>query len=369
MKILYFINHITNNGGIERIVFDKINYLKTIFNYEVGIAYFGNINDKTFFTLADGIQRYAIKDVPVGHSFFKKIGYSYSVRQQVITIINEFVPDIIVNANTPIVTWLLPFIKKSIPKIIELHFSYNGLLIMNQEIYGSNILKSNFNQLLRRSILPLYNKCIVLAKDDIKHWNFKNVEVISNFTKIKFNNRSSISTSKAICVGRLEYQKDHEILIRAWKIVQDKYPEWKLDIWGNGTLYNELQNLIEELGLSESVKLKGITSNIEKEYITSSLFILPSRYEGLPLVLIEAMCAGLPAIGFNISGVNDIIENEVNGILIKNRNIEALADAICCMIRNNSNLKKMGKNAVLSTSKFNEDFIMNKWKDLFENIQ
>lgn len=115
--------------------------------------------------------------------------------------------DVVVNANTPLVSWILPFICKNIPKVLELHFSYEGLRIMNKELYGKNVLKAKFNQILRQVIYPLYDKCVLLTDDDKKAWNLKNSEVIPNFTNLDSSCKSKMDGIKALSVGRLTYQK------------------------------------------------------------------------------------------------------------------------------------------------------------------
>ena len=122
------------------------------------------------------------------------------------------------------------------------------------------------------------------------------------------------------------------------------------------------------LGLKDIIHLKGISQNIEEEYPNYSLFVLPSRYEGFPLVLVEAMQFGLPCIGFNISGNNAIIEDGENGHIVMERTPEALAEKIIDVISNNDKMKEMSVNAVTSVQRFDKDRVMGMWNNLFEEL-
>lgn len=367
MKILYLLPHITNNGGMERIVINKINYLAGR-GYSVYLAYYGNKNEKPFFSINDDVELIPIIDIKSMNSFLSKIQIIRKVHHYLSVIIANINPDIVVNANVQIVSWILPFISRNIPKIIELHFSHEGLQIMNKEIYGNNKINIIINDFLRKHFYPLYDKCVLLTEDDKQEWNFKNSIVIPNFTQL-YSNIKTTYNQRAIVVGRLEYQKNIDILIKAWRYVKDKYPCWSLDIYGGGSCKEELMKLINILNLDDVVKLKGITSRIQDEYYNHSLFVLPSRYEGFPLVLVEAMNFGLPCIGFCIPGNTTIIQDGFNGRIVKERTPEALADAIIETIKDKNELMRMSKNAVTSIQRFNMDTVMNMWINLFEELK
>lgn len=163
--------------------------------------------------------------------------------------------------------------------------------------------------------------------------------------------------------------KNIDLLINAWKLVTELYPDWSLDIWGNGPLKAKLQVEIDKLNLVGKVELCGVTNNLSEIYPESSLFVLPSRYEGFPLVLVEAMSYGLPCIGFNISGNLAVIEDGHNGIIVKDRTAQKLAESICKLISSPSLLKKYSDEALSSIEKFNKEKVMNMWMDLFNKIK
>ena len=305
-----------------------------------------------------------------GHSFVKKICGAGKIVSFVRKRINEIKPDVIINANVWVVSYFLPFICRKIPKVIELHFSYDGLQIMNKEIYRSNKIKIAVNNSLRRFFYPCYDKCIVLTNDDVKKWNFKNLAVIPNFSNVKRCTNADVRREKiAISVGRLEYQKNHLILLKAWLPIAKKYPEWKLEIWGDGQLKGSLEEFINEKGLQDFVSLKGTTTEIQKQYQRASFFVLSSRYEGQPLVVIEAMQMGLPCVCFAITGTSDIIENGKNGFLAVANDEKSLTNAIEQMIVAMDSFEKFSQNAISKTVNFEKNYVMKLWCTLFDELK
>ncbi len=120
-----------------------------------------------------------------------------------------------------------------------------------------------------------------------------------------------------LSVGRLDAQKDQATLLRAFSRIFALYPEWDLKIVGEGPLRERLFAQVEELGLVDRVALPGVTHDIAAEYLGADVFVLPSRYEALGLVTVEAMSYGLPVVGFaDCPGTNELIEDGISGFLV-----------------------------------------------------
>lgn len=149
---------------------------------------------------------------------------------------------------------------------------------------------------------------------------------------------------KIVTVGRLVPQKNHKLLIRAFSKIKRK--NLKLDIYGEGILKEELQELIYELDLSDQVRLMGRVPKIEDELKTADLFVLTSNYEGMPNSLMEAMASGLPCISTDCpTGPSDLIDNYANGLLIPMENETQLINSINYLIENPDVAIEMGRQA------------------------
>lgn len=368
MKLLYFVNSLTNSGGIERILVDKANYLAALpqCSYEIHIAYYGKECEVPFYRLHSTIRLHSIDMNGRTASFSRRIMTVPTLYHHMKRIIKEVKPDVIINESMKLVSYILPLTFKHIPRIYVIHFSYEGLIIMDKESFH-NPIKQYVMMWLRKTLPKKYDRFVVLTEHDRKKWNAKTVEVIPNFTNFVEQVPSELKHKKAISIGRLTHQKDMPMLIKSWKLVIKEEPEWTLDIWGSGNEYESLKSLIEETGLEKNVFLRGTTQRIETEYNQASLFVLSSRYEGFALVLLEAMNVGLPCVSFDIPGCNNLISDGDNGIIAKERTTECLANSILKYIRLDKEEKlRMQSNALTTVAKYSKERVMQMWMQLFD---
>ncbi|MER1818712.1 glycosyltransferase, partial [Proteus mirabilis] len=176
-----------------------------------------------------------------------------------------------------------------------------------------------------------------------------------------------------LAVGRLTYQKGFDLLLEAWGIISSKYPDWKLNIIGDGEDKLLLNKLIQQKKISNSVSILPPTKNIQDHYEKSAYYILSSRFEGFGLVILEAQSKGLPVISFDCeTGPNEIIIDKKTGWLCENSNIEDLSKKIIKAIELfNSDKKKyinISNNAMINSKKFSIENIIPKWITLL-NIE
>lgn len=370
MRLLYFINQIENSGGIERIVIDKVNYLAQQPGYELHLAYYGEKGVKSFYPISNAVKLWAIDEDTETTSFVKRLSKVSGIYRKSKEIIRVVKPDVIVNANARIVSYFLPYTFRRIPKVVELHFTYEGLQIMNKGMYGNSKWKATINNMLRRFFYARYDKCVVLVNDDVKAWGFGNLMVIPNFTNLTFPSADENAREQVVInVGRLEEQKDHRTLIEAWKLVHERHPDWKLEIWGDGKLKEALQSQIQQSRLQDCVQLRGVTSEISKVYARASVFALSSLYEGMPLVAIEAMTAGVPCVSFDISGIRDVISDGEDGLIVEMHIVKAFADGIIRMIEQKEMRAKMSARAKEKVKAFAKERVMRRWTELFEKLK
>jgi glycosyltransferase involved in cell wall biosynthesis len=213
---------------------------------------------------------------------------------------------------------------------------------------------------------------VALTKNDAKKWNikFKNVIAIPNV--VHLNNTGSYTTCvnhSIIFVGRMAQQKGLNSLIEIWKQIIIKYPDWKLNIFGDGE-YKDI--FIREIGKYDnrmSILYHAPETNIINEYCKNSIFMLTSEYEPFGLVIPEAMSCGLPVVSFDVPyGPSEIIHNGIDGFLIKPNNINDFVNKLSLLIENRELRCKMGKEAVKSSLKYSYNNIMPKWEQLFHSI-
>ena len=145
-----------------------------------------------------------------------------------------------------------------------------------------------------------------------------------------------------LAVGRLVYEKGHEFLIQAIPSVIQSFPNITVGICGSGPLFGQLEEQISALALENKVRLLGQWENVRELLAAADAFVLPSRWEGLPMALLEAMMAGLPVIATRVQGVEEVIENDVQGFLVSLENPGELSKAILQLLSNPDQCRKMG---------------------------
>ncbi|NLU44055.1 MAG: glycosyltransferase family 4 protein, partial [Acholeplasmataceae bacterium] len=178
-----------------------------------------------------------------------------------------------------------------------------------------------------------------------------------------------------ICIGRLEAeQKQQHILLQAFALLADKYPQWEVDIYGLG--YNlerdaykeELLHIINKYKMEKQVHLKGVTDKILEKMCQADILAMPSAYEGFSMVLGDAMSIGLPAVGFvNAPSVNELIVNNVTGILCADT-VKDYAAGLEKLMCNDKLRRELGDNAYLAAQEYSAEKVWNKWENLFKRL-
>ena len=158
-------------------------------------------------------------------------------------------------------------------------------------------------------------------------------------------------------IGRLTYQKGQEYFIEAAKELSKGVSNLEFHIYGEGENFEVYRILIEKYKLEERVFLKGYTSNISETMSSFDIFILTSRYEGIPYVILEAMRHSVPIISTDVGGIGEIIHNMKNGILIEKENTEAIVSTVKMLLENETLCKKLTQNA---KKDFDENYTIDK---------
>lgn len=379
MKLIYLTPGIFNSGGTERVLSIKANYLVDVAGFEVIIITTDQKKRKCFFDFDKRIKHYDL-----GINFCDDTSLSllkfYQVRRKKNEIYRKRLEELIRKESPDVCISLfgkefdfLPSLNISCKIIAELHFNKKfrekSYLSLHKGVLWRFIAKIRTRQLVKTS--RKYDKVIVLTKEDLCQWNKTNNNVIQIYNPLPYQTQqtSELTNKSFISVGRLSSQKNYESLISAWSIVHNMYPDWQMNIWGDGELKDFLRNKIRTYNVEDSFILRGKTDRIDKEYLKNSAFVMSSRYEGFPMVLLEAASFGLPLISYDCyTGPKDIIDDGVNGFLVPFNNEEALSDAMCKIIKSSELRKEMGMNAKVKSLDFSQDKILPQWPVFFYNL-
>ena len=378
MKIVYCTDSICYEGGLQRVTLIKANALANIETNAVYIIVTDN-KRKPLIPLNNRIQlidlgiNYFEDDYKSKINILKGIFIKRNKHKKKLTyFLNKIQPDIIISTGTSEKNFLGKIKILSNPiKLREIHMPKNYRLINSNNIFeklialGGNFIDYSIN-------IKHYNKIVVLTKEDhIKNWrNSSKVKVIPNpFVPKSIPDLNRKKEKIIITAGRLVHIKNFSSLINSWNRIHHLHPEWKLEIYGEGGLRQELQNQITDLKLQQSVFLKGHSNTIQEKMSKASIFVLTSISEGFGLVIIEAMACGLPVVSYACPcGPKDIITEGQDGFLVNVNDEIALANRINVLIENEELRNQMSSAAKIKAEQYHIEKITSMWMNLFNSL-
>lgn len=220
--------------------------------------------------------------------------------------------------------------------------------------------------LLNKNMQYIYQKQYKINSDQLRYiYNFIDTKYILDKETYEINSR------KIISVGRINCSKGYEYLIEVAAIVIKKHPEWQWHIYGEGEekYKNKLKKIVSSYKLDKNIIFMGTLNNIEKIYHQYSFFVLTSRHEGMPMVLLEAKGSHLPIVSFDIeTGPSDIIRDNIDGFLVKPFDIDDMSNKICQLIENLSLRQQFSNNAHGNLDKFKKETVIKQWINLIEEV-
>lgn len=360
MRVLIVAYSLHLTGGTERSIINLANGLVEA-NFEVKLISLVNIGIKPSFQLNPRIDNIHLD---ILGNFTSTVSRLIKLPKVLLSIRRNL---LIHNAD-----WIICFGEK-MNVLIILSLLFNKTKIILSENYPPGIHYINpFWSFMRKLTYIKAKYVTVLTPNDINYFpGFikKKTVAIPNIINVpNCRKDQSIENKSAIAIGRLDTVKRYDLLINAFLIVSKKFPDWKLAIWGDGPLKNELVKLIHSLNLQEKILLKGLTQNIYGELVESDFLILSSQYESFGYVICEAMSVGIPVISFDCpSGPRHIIRHNTDGFLIPFGDSQKLAQAIIELIEKKGLRKKMGYQALDVLDRFSKTNIISKWKSLLSS--
>ena len=376
LKLVYLTPALYMAGGVERVLTLKANYFAEHFGYDVTIILTEGKGKSPFYPLSERIK---VVNLNIGFeqlwncSFLKKIFvYLKKQRQYKKALTAELMklcPDITVSLLRREINFLIG-IKDGSKKIGELHV--NRLNYRNFEANDTNFIKQLFAKLWMSNLvkqLKRLDRFVVLTEEDMLAWpELQNVSVIPDPLSFVPTAQSSLSVKRVIAVGRYVYQKGFDLLLQAWAKIERQCPDWMLVVYGDGDRA-PYEQMMRNLGIDTSrCLLNGPTTDIQREYVNSSLFVFTSRFEGFGMVLVEAMACGLPVVSFACPcGPKDIVRDGEDGFLVENGNIDELVQQLMKLMVDYRLRTAFARHAQQNAQRFNIEQTALRWKSVFES--
>lgn len=352
MKICFLEGDMSRRGGTERMTALLANTLSE--TDQVWIISLKLEDDRVFFDLNENVRHKVLPRVSGKFTIVKQIQKIHEFAYQ-----NQI--DWLINVDIGMSIYGIPSVKGTKAKVITWEHA-NFFNNWNSRIFPY----------FRRFAANYSNVMVVLTERDKKNYqdNIKfNTPIYAIANPIQQHNFSYDSTSKKILsAGLLLPIKGFECAISIAKIVLSKHPDWQWIICGEGPERKYLQSLIEKAQLEKQILLPGTVHDMSEQYQKAAMFVMTSKMEGLPMVLLEAKSWGLPLVSFDImTGPSDIIRDDVNGYLVKPYDIERMAECIEILINKKELRKQFSENSQLDIEKFSLENIVKRWKEIMKS--
>lgn len=368
MRILYIFRSLAVWGGIERVLVEKMNHLVTMYGDDVYMLTTDQGDHPVPYSLEPRVN---IEDLGIlfytqyRYSGLRRIWEDYKrtklFEKKLLERIDVIKPDVIVCTTTDPV-YSITRVKGSARLIIEAHN------ICSRALGEKGPHQRIVAWLLKRG-LKKSDVLVALTEGDAMEWRrfHSNVTVIPDLVHLNKGAFSSLDNKRVIWVGRYDYQKQPMEILKIWEMVYPHFPNWHLDIYGEGIMRHELEETVKLLDMN--IHIHQPTDQIFEAYKNSSVLVSTSLFEPFGLVIPEAMSCGLPVVAYNCPyGPSMIITDKINGYLVDKNQYDSFCDYLCVLMSDISRRKRMGANAVDSVKCFSPDIIMPMWKELFDRI-
>lgn len=193
--------------------------------------------------------------------------------------------------------------------------------------------------------------------------------VIPNAVNLPLLEKSPKDHPIILSMGRLERDKQNHILIDAFAMLAQDFPQWHLDIWGVGPEQKRLEKQIQRLGVGNNAHIRGLTTKPEECYALADLLCQPSRHEAFPGAVVESMAARLPVVGFaQCPGVNELVRHGETGLLAPKMSAESLAETLRPLMQSAAIREKMGNKGGEAAIPYSPKIVYDAWEALLQDV-
>ena len=383
MKICFLTTVMFNEGGVSRVLSALAAELSKYYSVTVSTLESPDKEDRNRYHLPDSIK------VDFSKSFYKKGFFRRACRKinqrsGVLKKLNSdklwdgvYVPEKLkrywreyINSNHfDVVIAVQGYFSVILGSIAgELSCRTIGWQHNSYEAYFENKGRYHWNQdYLFKKYIPHLDHYVVLNEHDEEMIRQKmGIDALTIYNPRSFvsEQKAALINKRFIAAGGLRSAKGFDLLITSFEEFAKSNKDWTLDIFGEGPDRKSLQNMIKEKNLEDRVSLKGLTNDIGGEMLSSSALLLSSRWEGMPMVVLEALETGLPVVSYDITAITPLVTDGVEGLIVKQFDTSAFAEAMNRIASDYEERVRMGKNSYVKSGAFDVNNIVEKWKKI-----
>lgn len=358
-KICFFVGNMNHSGGTERVSTLILNeFCKA--GFEVHVVNLSG-GEQPFFPLVSEVHSRSLGNIQGG-------GMRAFVAS--VTKLRRYLKEHSINTLVAVESMLTLY---AVPAS-----AFSGTKLVIWEHFNFHVdLGKRLRKVARQIAALTADTVVTLTERDKMFWQSEswcraNIMAIANPVPFKVSEHQPDPANKTfLAVGRLTYQKGFDLLLKAWKPVVELYPDWALQIVGSGEDHQVLTKLVTDLELSRSVQLVPATPDVQAYYKNAAYYVMSSRFEGLPMVLLEALSFGLPIVSFDCdTGPSDIVIPGENGWLCEADSVSSLTSGMITAIEVSGVAhvyESYSSKAKAKCGEFYLDAIMKKWIALVDD--
>ncbi|MBT1179930.1 glycosyltransferase family 4 protein [Bifidobacterium vespertilionis] len=348
---------ISHNGGTERVGTMIANVLSD-YGYDVRILSFWN-HGTPFFAVDDRVKiDYLMNPKTEGKLFHTYLYPVWKLRNYVKA--NHI--DVLIDIDSVLAYWTVPSLCGLFCRhIVWDHFNYFHAQTEPRRVTALRLIHGHVDRLV---LLTHQDKRMYLDAG----FSEQQLTVINNPTPFEHVAPSPRSEHRVIAVGRLTDQKGCDRLISAWSRIHQMVGDWRLTFVGSGELRDDLMRQAEDAEI-DNIDFISATQNVQEWYDKASIYALTSRYEGFPMVLLEAMSKGLPIVANDcLTGPRELVHDSVNGYLVADGDMDSFADKLLSLINDRAKQDEFSCHALSMSKAFHIKPIADKWRALIDDL-
>ena len=374
MKLLFHLASTAVFGGSVRVLYNKVRWLVDRGGYEIVIVTTDQHGGQPYFDFPA-----SVKMIDLGINYWDDYSKNPLARtwltlrkqrmhrRKLAEVLRQERPDITF-VHYPTEAWVAADIRDGSPKVMEFHTS--RYFRLQETPQGLHRLVARYRSRQDRQRAKRFSTVVVLTEEDREQWGLPGLRVIPNAAP-QVNVAADPGRSRTvIAVGRLIPLKRFDQLLEAWAMLPAELRScWQLKIFGDGHLEEPLKQQALSLGIGDSVQILPSTGDIYTEYANAALLTMTSQYEGLSMVMLEALSVGLPMVSYSFKcGPRDLIDDGENGYIVPLGDVKALSAAMQKLMRDDALRDRMSRAARRKAEAFQEARIMEKWEALFHEL-
>ena len=383
-KLFFLCNNMKSTNGVERVLSQRLSLLAESGMYEVYLITYNQFDAPFSFPISDKVHY-----VDLATRYIERCSYHglfqyfdrYVSRKIFIRLFHHCVerinPDVVTCVDMHLADLeAVLSLKNNVVKVVECHCGLSAYFEDLEKI--ENKYKRNRERTLKQKLIRAirkFDRIVVMTEGEQREWHLGDKVFFVPNMLASYPEELPLSTQtyhRIISVGRYAYQKGYDMLMQAWKIVEEKHSDWSLHIYGShdGDMgdYDQLLHMIEDNHI-QNVYLHSATNDVYSKYGENDFYIMSSRFESFGLVLIEAMSCGLPIVSFDCNfGPRSIVADGETGFLVPPCDVTKLAQSICFMIEHNDERIRMGRNARAVVKLYKPDRIISIWQQFYQTV-